>query len=110
MTTRRLFVRTVMTGAAVSLLAAVQSGCQPAAEPARPAAPAGAGIPKLKAAGAVVIAADSQKVTIKIRCQKCGFLSEEIQIDTPKAGQPYTQAWTCPKCGHKQTVTIELDA
>ena len=107
MTTRRLFIRTLFAGTAVSLLAAAQSGCRPAAEPA---APVGANIPQLKAAGAVVVAAGSQKTTIKIRCLKCGFLSEEIEIDTPKAGQPYTQAWTCPKCGHKQTVTVELDA
>ncbi|MDX9866904.1 MAG: hypothetical protein RBT78_03160 [Kiritimatiellia bacterium] len=110
MTSRRLFVRTLFTGAAASLLTAAQSGCQPAAEPARPAAPAAAGTPKLKAAGAVVIASDSEKTTIRIRCQKCGFLSGEIQIATPKAGQPHTQEWTCPKCGHKQTVTVALDA
>ncbi|HRR32985.1 MAG TPA: hypothetical protein P5026_02700 [Kiritimatiellia bacterium] len=110
MTTRRLFIRTLFAGTAVSLLAAAQSGCRPAAEPAATAAPADANIPKLKVSGAVVIAAGSQKTTIKIRCQKCGFLSEEMQIDTPKAGQPYTQDWTCPKCGHKQAVTIELDA
>ena len=62
---------------------------------------------KLKATGAGIVKADAQKVTFKIKCSVCGFKAEEITIDTPTAGKPYTMDWVCPKCEHKQKIVIE---
>jgi predicted RNA-binding Zn-ribbon protein involved in translation (DUF1610 family) len=110
MTSRRLFIGSLFTGAAAFLLPAAQTGCAPARKKEDEAAAPETGGAKLKAAGAVIVATDDKKTKIKIKCEKCGFLSAEIEIDTPVAGKPYTQEWTCPKCGHKQRVTVETAA
>lgn len=65
------------------------------------------GSAQLKASGAGIVKADAQKVTIKIKCAVCGFQTDEITVDTPSSGKPYTMDWVCPKCGHKQKIVIE---
>jgi hypothetical protein len=61
------------------------------------------------ATGAGIIKADTEKTTFKIKCGLCGYESEEITINTPAAGKPYVLKWVCPKCGHKQTITIQVN-
>ena len=63
---------------------------------------------QLQASGAGIISADTQTTTFRIKCAVCGYVSEPITIPTPQAGKPYTLNWTCPNCGHNQTVTIQL--
>jgi ribosomal protein S27E len=63
---------------------------------------------QLQATGAGIISADTQTTTFRIKCAVCGFESDTITILTPQAGKPYVLNWTCPKCGHKQTITIKL--
>jgi len=92
MTSRRTFVASMLTLAAVPLLSFGQTCCAA----------------KLKATGACIIESNEKKTKIKIKCSKCGHLSAVIEIDTPTAGKPYTQDWTCPKCGNKQKVTVEV--
>jgi len=65
---------------------------------------------QLKVSGAGIVKADAQKVTFKIKCAVCGFQSDEITVDTPAAGKPYTMDWVCPKCGHKQKIVIQAVA
>lgn len=65
------------------------------------------GAVQLKVNGAGIVKADAAKTTFKIKCSRCGFEPEEITIDTPVAGKPYTQDWTCPKCGNKMKIVIE---
>jgi DNA-directed RNA polymerase subunit M/transcription elongation factor TFIIS len=67
-----------------------------------------AGTIPLEATGCGIVKADEQKTTFKIKCEKCGFEASEIVIDTPTADKPYTIEWTCPKCGHKQTIVIQV--
>ena len=63
---------------------------------------------KLTACGAGIVKADAQKTTFKIKCGVCGFEAQEMTIDTPKPGKPYTLKWICPTCGHKQTIVIQV--
>lgn len=63
---------------------------------------------QLKAAGAGIVKADAQNLTYRIKCGVCGKQSEDIVIPTPQAGKPYTFEWVCPRCGHKQTITIQV--
>jgi hypothetical protein len=62
----------------------------------------------ITASGAGIVKADAQKTTFKIKCRLCGYETEEITVDTPTAGKPYTMTWICPKCGHKQTIVIQI--
>ena len=103
MTSRRIFISTLFTLAAVPLLVSAQTSCTAKKETTATSS-------KLKAAGAIVIASDEKKTKIKIKCAKCGYMTDEMEIDTPTADKPYSLEWTCPKCGHKQTVTIEVAA
>lgn len=102
MTSRRTFVGSLLTLAAVPLLSSGQTCC--AAGNNKKACCEG----NLKATGAGIIESNEKKTKIKIKCAKCGYLSAEIEIDTPTADKPYTQDWVCPKCGHKQKVTVEV--
>ncbi len=63
---------------------------------------------QLQASGAGIISADAQTTTFRIKCKVCGFESEPITILTPQTDKPYVLNWTCPKCGHKQTITIQI--
>jgi len=63
---------------------------------------------QLQAEGAGIIKADDKTTTFRIKCGLCGFESGEITIPTPSAGNPYVLKWVCPKCGHRQTVTIQV--
>ena len=105
MTSRRLFVASMLTLAAVPLLSKAQTCCAAGSKDAKCCSS------KLTATGgAVVVESNEKKTKIKIKCAKCGKLSDEIEIDTPTAGKPYTQDWTCPKCGYKQKITVEAPA
>lgn len=63
---------------------------------------------QLQISGAGIVRADAETVTFRIKCKRCGFESEPITILTPQADKPYVLNWTCPNCGHKQTITIKL--
>jgi ribosomal protein S27E len=63
---------------------------------------------QLQASGAGILTADTQTTTFRVKCKICGYESEPITIPTPQAGKPYILHWTCPSCGHKQTITIKL--
>jgi DNA-directed RNA polymerase subunit M/transcription elongation factor TFIIS len=103
MTSRRLFVGSVLTLAAVPFLSNAQTCC--AAKAAKKEGCA-AGAAKLAATGATVLETNAQKTKIKVTCAKCGKVVE-LEIDTPTADKPYAQEWACPKCGNKQKVTVE---
>ena len=104
MTSRRLFVGSLLTLAAAPLLSDAQTCCAANAAKKECAPTTG---PKLNATGAEVLGGCPKKTKIKITCAKCGK-TEEIEIDTPTADKPYAQNWTCPKCGYKQKVTVEV--
>ena len=63
---------------------------------------------QLKADGAGIVKADEKTTTFRIKCALCGYETRELTIPTPVAGKPYVLKWVCPKCGHNQTVTIEV--
>lgn len=92
----------------ISGTAAVLTGC--GGIPKGTAAQMQVGAAQVTATGAGIVKADAQKTTFQIECDVCGFESEVITIDTPAAGAPYTLDWTCPKCGHKQKITITVSA
>jgi len=102
MTSRRMFVGSLFSVAAVPAVILAQSGNAANAQKKPKAAPA------LTASGASVIENNGEKVKIKIKCAKCGYQTAAIEIGIPTPGNPYSQQWTCPKCGHKQTVTVVL--
>ena len=104
MTSRRVFTGSILAIAAIPLLSSAQTCCSAGAKDTKCCAS------KLKATGAVVLESNEKKTKIKVKCTKCGFLSAEIEIDTPTADKPYTLDWTCPKCGNKQKVTVEVPA
>lgn len=104
MTSRRTFVGSLLTSlTAVSAVTLAQTCCAAQGEKKPEAA-----VPALTASGAKILENNGKKVKIKIKCAKCGHQSAAIEIDIPTAGKPYVQEWTCPKCGHKQTVTVVL--
>ena len=107
MTSRRMFVGSMLTLVAIPLLSSGQTCC-PIAKAKKEAAAACAA--KFKATNATVLETNEKKTKIKIKCSKCGAQSAEIEIDTPTADKPYAQEWTCPKCGNKQKVTVEVAA
>jgi DNA-directed RNA polymerase subunit RPC12/RpoP len=104
MTSRRLFLSSMLTLAAVPLLSSGQTCC--AAAKAGKKEGCAANACKLTAAGATVLESNEKKAKIKVTCAKCGK-TVELEIDTPATGKPYTQDWACPKCGNKQKVTVE---
>lgn len=106
MTSRRTFISAVLTAAALPLLSSGQTCCAAAGKDAKKTA--GTCPANLKATNATVIGCEGAKVKIKVKCAKCGFLSAEMELDMPTAEKPTTLAWNCPKCGHKQTVKLEL--
>ncbi len=103
MTSRRTFVASMFTLAAVPLLSSGQTCCA-AAKDAKKSVPA-ACTAKLTATGATVVECGDKKTKIKITCAKCGK-TVELEIDTPTADKPYAQDWVCPKCGNKQKVSV----
>jgi len=105
MTSRRTFVASMLTLAAVPLRSKGKTCCA-AAKDAKKDAPAACAV-KLTATDAAVIEFNETKTKIKITCAKCGK-TVEVEIDTPTAGKPYSQDWACPKCGNKQKVTVEV--
>jgi len=107
MNSRRMFIGSLFTLAVAPLLSSGQSCCAAAKATKKETSTACAA--KLKASGASVVESNEKKTKIKIKCAKCGHVSAEIEIDTPTAGKPYTQDWTCPKCGNKQKITIEAE-
>lgn len=105
MTSRRVFISSVLTLAAVPLLCSGQTCCAAAKAESKEGCAASAS--KFTATGATVVKSDEKKTKIKIKCGKCGHCVE-IEIDTPTAGKPYAQDWACPKCGHKQKITVAV--
>ena len=103
MTSRRTFVASMFTLAAVPLLSSGQTCCA-AAKDAKKCAPAACAA-KLTATCATVVESNEKKTKIKITCPKCGKVAEQ-EIDTPTADKPYAQEWTCPKCGCKVKVSV----
>jgi len=107
MISRRMFVGAVLTTAAMPLLSNAQ--CCAKTCPANGKCCDAKNAKKLKATGgATITESDEKKTTFTIKCTKCGFVSKPITIDTPTADKPYTLEWKCPKCGNRQTVTIEV--
>jgi len=100
----------LLSVAAAALLSAglvlVLSGCGTVPEGTSKNAVVGS--VQLEVTGAGIVKADAQKTVFKVKCAMCGFVSDEMTIDTPAAGKPYTLDWVCPKCGHKQKVTIQV--
>ena len=105
MTTRRLFLESALTLAALPLVTAGQT-CSPAAKPAKHEKPAACAAKLSASGGATLVTCGEKKSTFKVKCTKCGFQTAEIEIDTPTADKPYTLEWKCPKCGQKHSVTI----
>lgn len=105
MTSRRTFIASMVTLAFVPLLSSGQACCATAKKTKENASAACAA--KLIATGAAVVECGEKKTKIKITCAKCGK-TEEREIDTPTADKPYTLNWVCPKCGHKQKVTVAV--
>lgn len=89
-------------GVAVCLLA----GCF--GIPKGTTAKAAAGSSQIMAAGAGIVGADAQKTRIRIRCGRCGFQSEEIEVPTPTSDKPYQTEWVCPRCGHRQKILVRV--
>jgi rRNA maturation protein Nop10 len=100
MTSRRTFIGSMLTLAAVPLLSNGQT-CSAAAKKDAPAACAA----KFTATGAAVVESNEKKTKIKITCPKCGKVAE-LEIDTPTADKPYALDWVCPKCGCKVKVSV----
>lgn len=59
--------------------------------------------------GAVIVKQDSKCLYYKKQCRSCSFLSEQ-QIGTtlPKGMATISSDFTCPKCGKKQDVRIDI--
>ena len=98
MTSRRLFLSSMLTLSAVSLLTSCQTDT--------PVVPNEAAS-RFKATGATVLDSNEKKTKIKIKCGRCGYKAE-LEIDTPTADKPYSLEWKCPRCGHKQKITVEV--
>ncbi len=107
MTSRRTFLSTALTLAALPVLTNGQTCCAAAKDEKKAACNADAS--NLKATGASIVECNEKKTKIKIKCAKCGYQAE-IEIDTPTADKPYSIEWKCPKCGNKQKVTVEVAA
>lgn len=90
----------------VSVIVLAMSGCFGIPKNTTPNAMVGK--TQLHATGAGIVKADAQKTTFKIKCTRCGFEPDEITIDTPVEGRPYTLDWVCPKCGNKQKIVIQV--
>lgn len=60
---------------------------------------------EIQSIGAGLIKVEAGKTTFKIKCKVCGY-EEERTADTPVIGAPYMLDWICPKCGHRQKITI----
>jgi predicted RNA-binding Zn-ribbon protein involved in translation (DUF1610 family) len=58
--------------------------------------------------GAGIVKSDEKSTTYRIKCQKCGFKSEEVVIETPGLDKPYAIEWVCPRCGRKQKILIKV--
>ena len=106
MTSRRTFVASMLTLAAVPLLSSGQTCCAAAAKADKKDGVPSTG-PKLDATGAAVLGGCMKKTKIKITCPKCGKI-EELEIDTPTADKPYAKDWVCPKCGCKVKVSVAV--
>ena len=98
MTSRRQFMQSLLPISAVVLL----TSCQAEKPPAPTAAAA-----RFKATGATVLDANAQKTKIWIKCARCGY-TMEMEIDTPTVDKPYEMEWKCPRCGHRQKITVEV--
>jgi len=99
------------TGAVVLMLAGMVltlTGCFGIPKGTTKSVKAGEVMIQATGAGIVKVDAQAQTITFKIKCGRCGFEPAEQTIPIPKAGQPYTINWVCPKCGNKQKVTIEV--
>ncbi len=103
MTSRRLFVGSMLTLAAAPLLSSAQTCCAGAKAEKKEGCSAAS---NLVAEGATVLGGCPKKTKIKITCAKCGK-TVELGIDTPTADKPYAQEWVCPKCGNKQAVSVK---
>jgi DNA-directed RNA polymerase subunit M/transcription elongation factor TFIIS len=103
-----MFIGSILTvaAAAAPLFTSAQTCCAAGNAAKKEGCPAVSS--KLKATGAVVLESNGTKTKIQIVCGKCGYKAAALEIDTPTAGKPYTQDWTCPKCNFKQKVTVEL--
>ena len=103
---RRSAIRVLASALAMGGLAVVLSGCF--GIPKGTLKNTSVGTVKIEASGAGIVSADAQKTTFKIKCAVCGYEAETMTIDTPVAGKPYTLAWICPTCGHKQQIVVQV--
>ena len=62
---------------------------------------------QLKATGAGIVKANTQKTTYRIRCSSCSFENENKTIITPTVKDTYVMDWLCPNCGHRQIIMIQ---
>ena len=99
--------RVVLVLVVVGMMAA-GVGCAGIPEGTKAAVSLGAAV-SVHATGAGIIKADTEKTIFKIKCGLCRYESEEITIDTPPSSKPYVLKWVCPKCGHKQTITVQVN-
>lgn len=102
MTSRRMFIGSMLTLAAVAPLL---TSCETSSPAEKEMAARWASL--FKTEGATVIASDEKKTKIKIRCARCGYTTE-LEIDTPTADKPYSLEWKCPRCGHKQKIAVKV--
>lgn len=98
MTSRRQFIQSLVPLSTALLLTACQS--------AAPTAPTAAAA-RYKATGATVLDANAQKTKLWIKCTRCGYTTE-LEIDTPTTDKPFELEWRCPRCGHRQKITVSL--
>lgn len=103
---RRSFLKLIGAGLLLGGGALLLSGCF--GIPKGTMKDATVGTVKLQAAGAGIVNADVQKTTFRIKCQRCGYETGDIVIDTPAAGKPYIMDWKCPNCGHRQNIVIQV--
>jgi predicted RNA-binding Zn-ribbon protein involved in translation (DUF1610 family) len=99
------FARFMAATMVVGLMAAIlPGGC--AGIPKDTVRQAQVGKVRITAAGAGIVSSNDKSTVIRIRCDDCGFVSEELTIDTPAPGAAFTMTWVCPQCGHKQKITV----
>jgi hypothetical protein len=106
MTSRRLFISSLFTLTAAVPLLCSANNCCPSEKNAKKEEKSACAV-KLTATGATVVESNDKKTKLAIKCAKCGFKAE-LEIDTPTADKPFSLEWVCPKCKHKQKITVEV--
>ena len=95
-------------GAALALagLAFVLGGC--AGIPDGTVKKVAVGRATVQAEGTGIVKANVQTTTVRTKCGSCGFVTPDMVVGTPLAGRPIVIDWVCPRCGHKQKITIQV--